>query len=77
MNTYEDYSQSPDVWNVSCTLELEDDGRFSYSEGRTDYTSASLSVGRDGVYLFSGRRLACLLTTCHAPSRLTHTSVKR
>jgi hypothetical protein len=50
MKTYEDYSQSPDGWNVSCTLELEDDGRFSYSEGRTDYTNASLSGGAGGTW---------------------------
>jgi hypothetical protein len=50
MKTYEDYSQSPDGWNVSATLELEDDGRFSYSEGRTDYTNASLSGGAGGTW---------------------------
>ena len=50
MKTYEDYSQSPDGWNVSCTLELEDDGKFSYSEGQTDYTNASLSGGAGGTW---------------------------
>jgi hypothetical protein len=50
VKTYEDYSQSPDGWNVSCTLELKDDGRFSYSEGRTDYTNASLSGGAGGTW---------------------------
>jgi hypothetical protein len=50
MKTYEDYSSSPDGWNVSCTLELTDDGRFSYSEGRTDYTNASLSGGAGGTW---------------------------
>ena len=49
MKTYEDYSSSPDGWNVSCTLELTDDGRFSYSEGWTDYTNASLSGGKGTV----------------------------
>ncbi len=37
MKTYEDYGQSPDGWNVSATLKLEDDGRFSYEELWTDY----------------------------------------
>ncbi len=50
MKTYEGYSSSPDGWNVSSTLELEDDGRFSYSEGWTDYTSASLSGGAGGTW---------------------------
>ena len=50
MKTYEDYSQSPDGWNVSATLELTDDGRFSYSEGWTDYTNASLSGGAGGTW---------------------------
>ena len=61
---YEDYSQSPDGWNVSATLELTDDGRFSYSEGRTDYTNASLSGGAggtwrrgDGVIFFHAERV--------------------
>jgi hypothetical protein len=47
---YEDYSQSPDGWNVTATLTLEDNGRFSYSEGWTDYTNASLSGGAGGVW---------------------------
>ncbi|HJQ35187.1 MAG TPA: hypothetical protein VJ866_23755 [Pyrinomonadaceae bacterium] len=50
MKVYEGYSSSPDGWNVSSTLELEDDGRFSYSEGWTDYTSASLSGGAGGTW---------------------------
>jgi hypothetical protein len=50
LKTYEDYSSSPDGWNVSSTLELTDDGRFSYSEGRTDYTNASLSGGAGGTW---------------------------
>jgi hypothetical protein len=50
VKTYEDYSQSPDGWNVSATLEVTDDGRFSYSEGWTDYTSASLSGGAGGTW---------------------------
>ncbi len=50
MKTYADYSQHPDGWNVSSTLELEDDGQFSFSEGRTDYTNASLSGGASGTW---------------------------
>ncbi|MFL6333865.1 MAG: hypothetical protein ACJ754_11185 [Pyrinomonadaceae bacterium] len=50
MKTYEAYDSSPDGWNVSSTLELRDDGRFSYSEGRTDYTNASLSGGAGGTW---------------------------
>src|SRR5918911_251090 len=50
MKTYEGYTSSPDGWNVSCTLELEDNGRFSYSEGWTDYTNASLSGGAGGTW---------------------------
>jgi hypothetical protein len=64
VKTYEDYSQSPDGWNVTSTLELEDDGRFSYSEGQTDYTNASLSGGAggtwrrgDGVIIFLAERV--------------------
>jgi hypothetical protein len=64
MKTYEDYSQSPDGWNVSATLEITDDGRFSYSEGWTDYTNASLSGGAggtwrrgDGVIFFRAERV--------------------
>ena len=50
MKTYEDYLQSPDGWNVSATLTLTDDGKFSYSEGWTDYTNASLSGGAGGTW---------------------------
>lgn len=50
MKTYEGYDSSPDGWNVSSTLELEEGGRFSYSEGRTDYTNASLSGGAGGTW---------------------------
>jgi hypothetical protein len=50
MKTYEDHSSSPDGWNVSSTLTLEDDGSFSYSEGWTDYTNASLSGGAGGAW---------------------------
>jgi hypothetical protein len=50
VKTYEDYSQSPDGWNVTSTLELKDDGLFSYSEGWTDYTNASLSGGAAGSW---------------------------
>ena len=48
MTIYEDYSQSPDGWNVTSTLRLEDDGRFSYEERWTDYTNASLYGGAEG-----------------------------
>lgn len=50
MKTYEYDETWPDGWKVSATLELEDDGQFSYSEGRTDYTSASLSGGAGGTW---------------------------
>src|SRR4051812_39581918 len=50
VKTFEDYSRSPDGWNVTATLDLEDDGRFSYSEGWTDYTNASLSGGAAGTW---------------------------
>jgi hypothetical protein len=50
MTTYEDYSQSPDGWNVSATLTLEDDGRFAYTEGWTDYTNASLYGEAEGTW---------------------------
>lgn len=50
MKTYEDNSSSPDGWNVSATLKLDDDGRFTYSEGWTDYTNASLSGGAAGTW---------------------------
>jgi hypothetical protein len=50
VKTYEDYSQSTDGWNVTSTLELKDDGLFSYSEGWTDYTNASLSGGAGGTW---------------------------
>jgi hypothetical protein len=50
MKTYEHYSQSPDGWNVTATLELRDGGKFGYSEGWTDYTNASLSGGARGTW---------------------------
>jgi hypothetical protein len=50
MKIYEDYSQSLEGWNVTSTLQLEDDGRFFYSEGWTDYTNASLSGGAAGSW---------------------------
>ena len=50
MKTYEDSSSSPDGWNVTSTLTVMDDGRFSYSEGWTDYTNASLSGGASGTW---------------------------
>jgi hypothetical protein len=54
MKQYVDYSQSPDGWNVSSMLELEDDGRFVYTEGWTDYTNASLYSGARGFWLRDG-----------------------
>jgi hypothetical protein len=57
VKTYEGYDSSPDGWNVSSTLELEEDGRFSYSEGRTDYTNASLSGGAGGTWRRDGNVL--------------------
>jgi hypothetical protein len=50
MRTYEDYSQSPDGWNITSTLELEDDGRFRYDETWTDYTNATIGVTVDGSW---------------------------
>ncbi len=35
MRIYEEASQSPDEWFITRTLELEDDGRFSYYESWT------------------------------------------
>ena len=54
LKTYVDYSQS-DVWNVSSTLKLEEDGRFVYEEAWTDYTSASLYGGAAGLWRRDGR----------------------
>jgi hypothetical protein len=50
MKFYEDNSQSPDGWNITSTLELEDDGRFSYDETWTDYTNATVGVRVDGSW---------------------------
>ena len=54
VKTYEDYSQSPDGWNVSATLKLEDDGRFVYEEAWTDYTNVSLYGGAEGRWRRDG-----------------------
>lgn len=54
MKTYQSFGSSPDGWNVSSTLALGDDGRFSYSEGWTDYTNASLSGGAEGRWRRDG-----------------------
>ncbi|HEX8117992.1 MAG TPA: hypothetical protein VF521_12035, partial [Pyrinomonadaceae bacterium] len=54
MKSYDYYDSSPEGWNISSTLELEDDGRFSYSEGWTDYTNASLSAGAGGTWRRDG-----------------------
>jgi hypothetical protein len=48
MKLYEDYTQSPDGWNISSSLELEDDGRFLYDETWTDYTNATIGVTVEG-----------------------------
>ncbi|MDX6270952.1 MAG: hypothetical protein QOD28_2175 [Acidobacteriota bacterium] len=50
MKLYEDYTQSPDGWNISSTLELEDDGRFRYDEMWTDYTNATIGVTVEGSW---------------------------
>jgi hypothetical protein len=50
MKLYEDNSQSPDGWNVTSTLELEDDGRFRFDETWTDYTSAAVGVTVEGSW---------------------------
>ncbi|HJR08112.1 MAG TPA: hypothetical protein VJ842_12700 [Pyrinomonadaceae bacterium] len=50
MKLYEDYSQSPDGWNITSTLELEDDGRFHYDETWTDYTNATVGVTVEGSW---------------------------
>jgi hypothetical protein len=48
MKLYDDNSQSPDGWNITSTLELEDDGRFYYDETWTDYTNATIGVTVEG-----------------------------
>jgi hypothetical protein len=50
MKIYEDFSSSPSGWNVTSTLEVADEGRFTYSEAWTDYTSASLYGGAAGSW---------------------------
>ena len=42
MRIYEDDTQSPDGWNITSTLKLDDDGRFRYDETWADYTNATL-----------------------------------
>ena len=37
MKVYEDVLDSPDEWNVTSTVTLEDDGQFSYDEYWTSY----------------------------------------
>jgi hypothetical protein len=64
---YEGYSSSPDGWNVSSTIELEDDGRFSYSEGWTDYTNASLSGGAEGTWRRDGGDIVFLAERIYDP----------
>jgi hypothetical protein len=50
MKFYEDYSQSPDGWNITSNLKLEDDGRFCYDETWTDYTNATIGVMVEGSW---------------------------
>ncbi|HEX6625146.1 MAG TPA: hypothetical protein VF064_15650 [Pyrinomonadaceae bacterium] len=50
MRIYEDYAQSPDGWNITSTLKLEDDGRFQYQESWTDFTNATLGVTAEGSW---------------------------
>jgi hypothetical protein len=50
MMFYENYSQSPDGWNIASTLELEDDGRFCYDETWTDYTNATIGMTAEGTW---------------------------
>ena len=50
MRIYEDYSQSPDGWNITSNLKLEDDGRFCYDETWTDYTNATIGVMVEGIW---------------------------
>jgi hypothetical protein len=50
MKLYEDNSQSPDGWNITSTLELEDDGRFRFDETWTDYTNATIGVTIKGSW---------------------------
>jgi hypothetical protein len=45
---YEDNSQSPEGWNVTSTLELQDDGRFRFDETWTDYTGPGAGVTVEG-----------------------------
>lgn len=50
MKFYEDYSRSPDGWNITSTLEIENDGRFCYDETLTDYTDATIGVTVEGSW---------------------------
>ena len=61
MKLYEDYSQSPDGWNVSATLKVEDDGRFVYEELWTDYTNVSLGGGAEGTWRRAGGGIVVFL----------------
>jgi hypothetical protein len=60
MRIYEDYSQSPDGWNISSTLKLEDEGRFVYDETWTDYTNATIGGGAEGHWREEGGILVFL-----------------
>jgi hypothetical protein len=54
MRIYEDNSQSPDGWNITSTLKLEDDGHFIYDETWTDYTNATIGGGAEGRWRREG-----------------------
>ena len=54
MRIYEDCAQSPDGWNITSTLKLEDDGRFQFDETWTDYTNATLGVTAEGSWRRDG-----------------------
>jgi hypothetical protein len=60
MRIYEDNSQSPDGWNITSTLKLEDDGRFIYDETWTDYTNATIGGGAQGRWRVEGGILVFL-----------------
>jgi hypothetical protein len=54
MRVYKDYSQSPDGWNITAILTLDDDGRFRYDELWTDYTNVTLGGEARGHWRRSG-----------------------
>jgi hypothetical protein len=60
MKIYEDYSQSPDGWNIASKLTLEDNGRFLYDETWTDYTNATIGGEAEGRWRGEGEILVFL-----------------